>query len=150
QTLSDTNLVAPFSGTIAAVNALAGQLVGGGSGDNGAPLIALVNLSRLTVTASFDSAQAALLTAGQTATAAVPALADEQLTGRLVSVDPMPDPAAAAPSPGNATSPVATNAAATTVPSSYTATFALTDAPPTLLPGTQAEVTVTVSTPARG
>ena len=149
QSLRETRLVAPFSGTVAAVNALAGQLAGGGgAGSGGTPLITLVNLDELTITASFQSAQAALLTPGRSATATIPALADVQVSGRLAAIDPLPDPPPATAGSAGATSGAAATSA--TAPSSYTATFALADPPPTLLPGMEADVTVAATTPVRG
>ena len=121
QGLRATRLLAPFAGTVATVNAVAGQLVPA-PGPGG--LITLVDLDHLTVTAGFSGAQAALLSSGQPATITVPALAGHALTGQVLSVDPLPDPHSG----------------------TYPATIALTDPPPTLRPGLQTQVAVRATT----
>jgi len=128
ETLRETRLVAPFAGTIAAVDGVPGQLVGGGESGG---VVTLVNLSRLTVAASFDAADAALLAPGQPATVTVDALGDAHLAGRVVSVDPLPDPVPANAPPGT--------------PASYTATVELVDAPAGLRPGMDAALAVTAT-----
>jgi multidrug resistance efflux pump len=127
QGLRATRLLAPFAGTVATVNAVAGQFVPA-QGQGG--LITLVDLHHLTVTAGFSGAQAALLSSGQQATITVPALAGLALNGRFLSVDPLPDPHSG----------------------TYAATIALADAPSTLRPGLQARVAVAATTalPASG
>ena len=121
QGLRATRLLAPFAGTVATVNAVAGQLVPA-PGPGG--LITLVDLDHLTVTAGFSGAQAALLSSGQPASVTVPALAGKSLAGRVLSVDPLPDPHSG----------------------TYTATIALADPARSLRPGLQAQVAVRATT----
>jgi multidrug resistance efflux pump len=121
QGLGATRLRAPFAGTIATVNAVAGQLVPA-PGPGG--LMTLVDLEHLTVTAGFSGAQAALLSSGQQAIVTVPALAGKALTGRVLSVDPLPDPHSG----------------------TYSATIALADPAPALRPGLQVQVAVQATT----
>jgi HlyD family secretion protein len=130
--LRETRLVAPFAGTVAAVAAVPGALV---PTQGGAGLITLVDLGRLTITASFGAAEAALLTPGEQARITVSALADQALPARVLAVDPLPDPGAGGTAP---------QAAAT-----YTATLALGDPPATLRPGMQVEVDVATTLPGR-
>src|SRR5262249_7310087 len=92
QTLRESLLLAPFSGTVASVDAVAGQLV---SAQSGAGVVTLVDLGHLTVSASFDPAEATLLAPGQPAAVTVPALAGRTLPARVLSVDTLPDQAPA-------------------------------------------------------
>jgi multidrug resistance efflux pump len=149
QSLAQTRLVAPFAGTVASVDAVGGQLV---PDSGGTALLTLVNLGQLTVTASFDGAEAALLAPGQPAAVTVPDLAGRELAGRIVAVDPLPDPPTG---PGNSSSGGASGTAdgqpaSGTTPSTYTATIALTDPPARLWPGMQADVSVAATTAVRG
>jgi multidrug efflux pump subunit AcrA (membrane-fusion protein) len=117
QALAETRLVAPFSGTIASIDAVAGQLAGSN------PVLTLVDLGRLTVTATFNAAESVLVTAGQTATVLVGALGESAVNGRVTAVDPLP---------------------AQGSPSGYRTTIALATAPPGLRPGMAAQVRVRV------
>jgi multidrug resistance efflux pump len=149
QALAETRLVAPIAGTIATVGAVPGQLVSGGGGSD--PLITLVDLDYLTVTASFDGAEAALLSPGQAASVTVPELAGRELAGRIVAVDPLPDPpmdtgnSSSGAASGTSGSPPANGAGTST----YSATISLTDPPPRLWPGMETSVAVTVATTVR-
>jgi multidrug efflux pump subunit AcrA (membrane-fusion protein) len=122
QSVRDTRLIAPFSGTIAAVDGVTGQLVGNGS----AGLVTLVNLDRLTVRASFEPMASALLSPGQKVTVTVPGLSGAELTGRIASVDTLAGPRSA-----------------------YSATVELTNPPAALRPGMAADVKVSVTPKAR-
>jgi len=145
QALRATRLTAPFGGTVAAVNGVRGQLT---PTQSGLPLIMLVDLRQLTVTASFDAAEAVLLTPGQPATITVPALAGQTLSGRVLTVSPLPNAAAPPTASSASTRSADTPAPAPTdapAPATYTATIALDDAPAHLWPGMQAQVAVRVA-----
>jgi multidrug resistance efflux pump len=117
QGLRATRLLAPFSGTVASVNGVVGQLVPV-QGTGG--LIMLVDLDHLTVTAGFTPAQVALLSSGQPATIIVPSLTGQALRGRVLAVDPLPIPTGG----------------------TYSATIALADPVPSLRPGMSAQVAI--------
>jgi multidrug resistance efflux pump len=134
EALRETRLVAPFAGTIATVSAVSGQLV---PAPGGGGLVTLVNLEHLTVTASFDGAEAALLAPDQRATVTVTALAGQRLAGRVSSLDPLPD------------APASNPAARASSPGGYTATIALGNPPQIVRPGMQVQVAVQVETTLR-
>ena len=100
QTLSETELRAPVSGTVAAVSGEVGQDVTGGgtsSGDSSSssssnatsPLITLVHLGGLEVTAGFSETDAAKVKVGQTATISLDALPNVKLAAHVIAVDPL-------------------------------------------------------------
>jgi multidrug efflux pump subunit AcrA (membrane-fusion protein) len=145
QTLRATRLVAPFAGTIAAVDGVAGELV---PGQAGASLVTVVDLRNLTVTASFDAAQTALLAAGETATVTAPSLAGQAAPARLLTVSPLPDPPSTSGTDrgaGTDTTPAVPTTAST--PATYAATFSVGAIPAGMRPGMQVEVAVAVHVP---
>ncbi|HWX08866.1 MAG TPA: HlyD family efflux transporter periplasmic adaptor subunit, partial [Gaiellaceae bacterium] len=115
QALVDTRLIAPFAGTIASVDAVAGQFVGS------LPVLTLVDLVHVTVNATFGRAESVLVAPGQSATAELGALGYVEAAGHVAAVDPLPDTSGG-----------------------YRVTIALAAIPPGLRPGMDAQVTVRV------
>jgi multidrug resistance efflux pump len=119
-----------------------GQLIG----QAGSAAVTLVDLNHLTATASFEPADAALLASGQPARITIPSLADLQITGRMVAVDPLPDPPAASSTSGtNPNSSGTSGGGSTATPATYTATIALDRPADGVLPGMPVEVTVSAT-----
>jgi multidrug resistance efflux pump len=101
RTLAKTVLRAPASGTVATVSARVGQTVQGGgvtlssssssTGSNGSgsqtPLLTLVDLDGLTVTAGFSESDAAKIAVGRPATVTLDALPGKKLAAHVVSID---------------------------------------------------------------
>ena len=116
-----TRLLAPFAATVASVNGVVGQLVPvqGTSG-----LITLVDLEHLAITAGCTASQAALLSSGQPATITVPSLTGQAINGRVLAVDPLPNPTGG----------------------TYSATIALADPVPSLRPGMPVQVAIRATT----
>jgi RND family efflux transporter MFP subunit len=100
KTLAETVLRAPFGGTVASVSGHVGEDVAGGgvtsstsssdnsSGSSGSsPLVTLVDLGQLEVSAGFSETDAAKVKVGQPATVGLDALPDAKLAAHVVAVD---------------------------------------------------------------
>jgi multidrug efflux pump subunit AcrA (membrane-fusion protein) len=80
--LQATQLVAPFSGTVIAVNANVGDSVGNSA------VITLADLSKLYLETYVDESDYAKFTVGNVANVVFDALPDAKFTGKVVEVDP--------------------------------------------------------------
>ena len=81
RTLADTNIQAPFNGTVEAVQVQLGDYVKVGN-----PVVRVADFSRVRVRAGITGSEATLLAVGQTVQLSLDHLADERLTGRLQSL----------------------------------------------------------------
>ena len=91
-TLSGATLVAPHTGTIAAVNSSVGSVVGGsGSAGStgGIPLIRIADLNALQVTADVSVADVNTVAKGQTASITVPSAGRKVFPGTVSTVSPL-------------------------------------------------------------
>ncbi|MGH9056043.1 MAG: efflux RND transporter periplasmic adaptor subunit [Acidimicrobiales bacterium] len=84
QELADATLVAPFSGTVAAVSLTPGQMVGAGSSDG----VTIVDTSSFEVTSSLTSSQVPSVAVGDDVEVTVDGLS-ATLTGRVTQVGPV-------------------------------------------------------------
>lgn len=84
----ETILRAPVAGTVAAINAEVGELVGGGGLPGAAGFIQLTDVADLIVEVEFSEADAIRVEIGRSAAVEVNALPDEQVTGRVIRIDP--------------------------------------------------------------
>ncbi len=97
ETLAETVLRAPASGTVASVSGQVGQTVSGGGSGGGSTatgtdtsssaLVTLVDLGGLEVTAGFSETDAAKIRLGQTATVTLDALPDTELAAQVAAID---------------------------------------------------------------
>ncbi len=96
--LDDARLVAPFAGTIAAINGSIGQWVtggapsitstGGGSTASPTAIMTLFNLDSLQVTVQVNEADIAKVEVGDLVTFRVSAYPDKSFSGRVLSIQP--------------------------------------------------------------
>ncbi|MFE9802836.1 MULTISPECIES: efflux RND transporter periplasmic adaptor subunit [Streptomyces] len=84
RTVDGTKIIAPFAGTVTAVDAQAGQTVA-----RGAAVLTLTDLSALQVSADFTEADVVKLSSGQKATVSFGAL-NTSVQGTVSSVSPVP------------------------------------------------------------
>jgi HlyD family secretion protein len=84
----ETILRAPVAGTVAAVNAEVGELVGAGGLPGVAGFIQLTDVADLIVEVEFSEADAIRVQIGRSAAVEVNALPDEQVTGTVIRIDP--------------------------------------------------------------
>ena len=79
--LDNATLVAPFAGAVAAVNAMAGEMVSG-------PVLTLVDPKSLRVDVTLAETDVAKVEVGQQATLTFEALGGQRLLGKVISVTP--------------------------------------------------------------
>lgn len=121
--LDQAKIVAPFDGTVAAVNYVAGQLAVAGGGTT-LPMITLVNLDNLQTQVNLAEVDIAKIKANQDVTLTFDALGRRSVPGKIVSVAPV----------GTITQGVV----------NYVVTVALTRHDATIKPGMTAEATIVV------
>ncbi len=80
--LTATELIAPFSGTVTAVNNKVGDTVGNSA------VVSVADMSTLYLETYVDESDYALFKIGNSATVVFDALPDQTLTGKVVEVDP--------------------------------------------------------------
>jgi len=83
--LYDTQLRAPFAGTVIARNVEVGEMLGGGPGQG--PPIQLADLSKVRVTASIGETQASKVTVGDIISVQVDALPGETFAGKVERIN---------------------------------------------------------------
>lgn len=127
QAVAETQIVAPFAGTVGSISYVVGESSAGSASatSTSSPGITLLPTGGLEVFANFAEADAAKVTLGDAATVSFAALGDASVEGTVVAIDPV--------------STTGTNALVT-----YGIRVALTDAPSSVREGMTASVTITV------
>ncbi len=86
--LDEAKIIAPFDGTVAAVNYVVGQLAPSGSGST-TPAITLVNMSNLQTQITVSEVDIPKVKVGQTVQLSFDALGGQAFPGKIVSVAPV-------------------------------------------------------------
>ncbi len=124
--LDQAKIVAPFDGTVAAVNYVIGQLTPGGSGGStSSPVITLVNMNNLQTQVSLSEVDIAKVKPSDPVNLTFDALGTQTFPGKIVSISPV----------GTITSGVV----------NYTVTVALTKPDPQIKPGMTTEASFVVA-----
>ena len=125
QAIAETQIVAPFAGTIGSISYVVGESSAGAASATSTPGITLLPSGGLEVFANFAEADAAKVNVGDMASVSFAALGDVAVAGTVVAIDPV--------------STTGTNALVT-----YGIRVSLNDAPPAVREGMTASVTITV------
>ncbi len=123
--LDQAKIVAPFDGTIAAVNYVVGQLAPSGTGSSTSPMITLVNMNNLQTQVTVSEVDISKVKVGQDVQLSFDALGGQSFPGKVVSVTPV----------GTITQGVV----------NYTVTVALTKPDSQIMPGMTATANVVVA-----
>ncbi|MGE5141778.1 MAG: efflux RND transporter periplasmic adaptor subunit [Rudaea sp.] len=86
--LSQAKIIAPFDGTVAAVNYVVGQLSPGGTASS-SPVITVVNMSNLQTQITVAEVDIAKVQVGQAVNLSFDALGGQAFPGKIVSVSPV-------------------------------------------------------------